>query len=213
MNSENTTTIKKVLEEACGGTGGPSEGWRAEGVERLFLDEFGAEGFRGGCVEVRHGESNSESVRMELELSPALAAQVIALVTKNTLGELPDLTEPEKTAIAECVAHDGRVPAELADGLGRQALESLATQQAPEEIIGGEPNAARMMRDEFRGHTAAIRASESEEERRKRELAELILSQRKDQEIDEEEKEAPSEDLPEELNFDPPEEKERVPRD
>lgn len=201
MNTNNTIAIKKVLEDACGGTSGPGdEGWKAEGVERLFLEEFGAEGFKGGCVEVRHGENNSESVRMELELAPALAARVLALVTNTTLGELPDLTEPEKAAI-----------------------ESLMT-PAPEENVGGEPNAARIMRDERSGYTAAFAGVTShtvlvevgafaEQDRRNKEIADLIMSQRKDAESDDDEKEPVSDDLPPELNFDSPEEKERIPRD
>lgn len=169
MNNENTVKIKKVLEEAAGGTAGQSVGWKSEGVERLFLDEFGAEGFRGGCVEVRHSEDarNAESVRVELELAPPLAARVIALVTNTTLGEMPDLTGAEQAAIEECVV-------------------------AP-EIHGQEE----------------VLPAFCEQDRRNKEIAELILAQRKEREL---EKEAalenkPSPDDPDELNFDLPADK------
>lgn len=175
MNNENTIAIKKVLEEACGGTSGPGDrGWEAEGVERMFFDEYGAEGFCGGCVEVRHGERNGESVRLELELAPALAARVIALVTNTTLGEMPALNDLE-----------------------RRAIDSLAIPAAPEENTGGEPEAARIMRDERHGYTAAISTK-----------AEEILARRKERELEKEsaaEQKALSEGTPDELDFEVPE--------
>lgn len=168
MNSENTIAIKKVLEQACGGTAGPGDqGWQAEGVERLFFDEYGAEGFKGGCAEIRHGENNSESVRLELELAPALAARVIALCTNTTLGEMPDLTEPEQVAIEECV-------------------QPWVKQPITVEIVDGE--------------------SLAQADRRNKEIADLILAQRKERDMEKEDaEEKKTAEVIEELDFDLPE--------
>lgn len=186
MNNENTIKIKKVLEEACGGTGGGDRGWQAEGVERLFLDECGIEGFRAGCIEVRHGEGirNSESVRVELELAPALAARVIALVTNTTLGEMPDLSEPEQVAIDECVSN-------IYKGVEDETLIQKADKAlAGLTMAGGTLNPF------------------SAQDRRNKEIADQILAQRKERELEKEHaaENKPSDEIPEELNFDLPDE-------
>lgn len=102
MNSDNTNLIKKVLEEAAGiNSQNVNAGWEAGGIERLFISDQSGQTI--GCVEVRHSEKNSEHVRIELDISPDIAARVLALVTGTPLGDLPVLTEAEDLAIAECV--------------------------------------------------------------------------------------------------------------
>jgi hypothetical protein len=72
---------KTLLEDAAGENGREDDGWRQEGVERLyFADPRNIN--TAGFVEVRPGDG--ENVRLELFVPPDLAADVITMVTKST---------------------------------------------------------------------------------------------------------------------------------
>lgn len=145
MNTETTKRIKSLMESACSGAAGKSDGWRAEGVERMFIDEYGAEGFAGGSVEIRHGESNN-TVRLELELAPELAAKVIGLCTNTSLGEIPILREkdPDKAVYVAVVGEGSSIELVEESALATRNAEIarlIREQRADSEELTEKPSA------------------------------------------------------------------------
>ncbi len=181
MNTENTIAIKKVLEQAAGNPAqAESDGWTAEGMERLYFEASGI--YQSGFVEIRHGQRNSDYVRMELQVTPDVAAKVIALITGTTLGEIPDLSEPEPI-YEEPSSFMELIAADIVCGTFVGVSAQIASEQ-PKTL------------------------EQTQADNRNAEIARLIREQRKEEEMEREEKSEPVEEV-EELDFDLPADKDR----
>jgi hypothetical protein len=75
--------IKDLLAAAAGPTGAGDQGWHAGRVDRLYFSDP-KDVNAAGQVDVIDGPEPPSYVRIEAWVSPALAAQIIALVTGET---------------------------------------------------------------------------------------------------------------------------------
>lgn len=80
--SERADAIRALLATAAGPKGQGDKGWHAAGTRRLYFEDP-TDIDAAGMVDVNENDGGSDYVRVELWVSPKIAAEIIAHVTGN----------------------------------------------------------------------------------------------------------------------------------